>query len=84
MATYQVPVWFTVEARDEEVAWMLVCEALAAADRHDTDLSGSMDGWVVESPEITKVESNLLEEFDDEVEVEPETDGDSLWESERW
>lgn len=66
MATYQVPVWFNVEARDQEVAWMYVQEALAAADRHDTDLSGTME-WVVEEPTLIQEDSDLLDEFSDEV-----------------
>lgn len=66
MATYQVPVWFNVEARDQEVAWMYVCEALAAADRHDSDLSGTME-WVVEEPTLIQEDNDLLDEFSDEV-----------------
>lgn len=66
MATYQVPVWFNVEARDQEVAWMYVGEALAAADRHDSDLSGTME-WVVEEPTLIQEDSDLLDEFSDEV-----------------
>lgn len=69
MATYQVPVWFNIEARDQEVAWMYVCEALAAADRHDTDLSGTME-WVVEEPTLIQ---------DDRYLAEPESIDEEVW-----
>lgn len=52
MATFQVPVWFNVEAENAEAAWLKVRQALVNAEKAE-----QLPDYIVEEPVEIKEEN---------------------------
>lgn len=52
MTTYQVPVWFNIQANTQEEAWSIAANAMMDAEKHD-----QLPEYIVEEPIATPEEN---------------------------